>query len=220
MDGVDDSIAAAYRSYLEELVEARLLIPLGVPGVYGRGGILEGVIEHFERYVTRMGAERRPEVMRFPPLLARRHYLATDHVQNFPNLMGSVHTFTGDERAHRRMLEEKDRGEDWTEALVPTEVMLLPRCLLPALSDRRRHVAEKWTPRRSVFLCLPPRAIARPRPHADVPPARVRSPRNGGAGARAPRLLAQTRRRDVACGGAGRRGRSSPTIRSSAAAAA
>ena len=45
---------AAYR---DELVDAGLLIPLGVPGLYGRSGVFEGVIEHFERFVTRMGAD-------------------------------------------------------------------------------------------------------------------------------------------------------------------
>lgn len=131
MDGSDDSITAAYRGYLDELIEARLLIPLGEPGVYGRSGIFEGIIEHFEGYVTHMGAELRPEVMRFPPLLARRHYLATDHLQNFPNLMGSVHTFSGDERAHLCMLDRKERGEDWTKELAPTALMLCPAACYP-----------------------------------------------------------------------------------------
>lgn len=131
MHSSGDAITPAYQAYLDELVEARLLIPLGEPGVYGRSGIFESVIEHFESYVTRNGAELKPEVVRFPPLLARRHYLATDHLQNFPNLMGSVHTFAGDERAHRRMLDERERGEDWTAELVPTELMLCPAACYP-----------------------------------------------------------------------------------------
>lgn len=131
MDGSDDPITAAYREYLDELIEARLLIPLGEPGVYGRSGVFEGIIEHFELYVTRMGTELRPEVMRFPPLLARRHYLATDHLQNFPNLMGSVHSFAGDEGAHLRMLDDKERGEDWTKELDPTALMLCPAACYP-----------------------------------------------------------------------------------------
>src|SRR4051812_18859791 len=93
-------VAAAHRDYREELVGAGLLIPLGVPGVYGRSGVFEAVVEAFARYVTRAGAPRRPEVMHFPPLLSRRHYLGTDHLQNFPDLVGSVHTFTGGDREH------------------------------------------------------------------------------------------------------------------------
>src|SRR5438093_428704 len=48
----DDPITAAYQGYRDELVGAGLLIPLGVPGVYGRSGVFEAVVEHFERYVT------------------------------------------------------------------------------------------------------------------------------------------------------------------------
>jgi seryl-tRNA synthetase len=127
----DDPILAAYRNYREELIAGGLLIPLGVPGVYGRSGVFEGVIEHFERYVTRTGAPLQPEVMHFPPLLSRRHYLKTDHVQNFPNLMGSVHSFASDERLHQTLLRRKDRGEDWTSELAPTEVMLTPAACYP-----------------------------------------------------------------------------------------
>ena len=127
----DDPITAAYRSYQKELVEAGLLIPLGVPGVYGRNGAFEGVVEHFEQFVTRMGASLAPEVMRFPPLLSRQHYLATDHLQNFPNLMGSIHTFTGDERGHLALLEKKDKGDDWTSDLASTGIMLNPAACYP-----------------------------------------------------------------------------------------
>jgi seryl-tRNA synthetase len=127
----DDPITAAYRSYQKELVDAGLLIPLGVPGIYGRSGVFEGVVEHFERFVTRRGASLKPEVMRFPPLLSRQHYLATDHIQNFPNLMGSVHTFAGGERDHLALLETKDKGEDWTSDLTATDIMLNPAACYP-----------------------------------------------------------------------------------------
>src|SRR2546425_603816 len=100
----DDPITAAYHAYQKELVDAGLLIPLGIPGVYGRSGVFEGVVEKFEQYVSRVGAPLKAEVMKFPPLLARSHYLATDHIQNFPQLMGSVHTFAGNERGHMALL--------------------------------------------------------------------------------------------------------------------
>jgi seryl-tRNA synthetase len=127
----DEPITAAYNAYRQELVGAGLLIPLGVPGVYGRSGVFEGVVEQFERYVTRAGAHLEPEVMRFPPLISRRHYLGTDHIQNFPNLMGSVHSFTGNERGHLALLSKKEAGEDWSADLAPTDVMLTPAACYP-----------------------------------------------------------------------------------------
>lgn len=127
----DDPITAAYQSYQDELVGAGLLIPLGVSGVYGRSGVFEEVIDHFQGYVTRMGRSPDTEVMHFPPLLSRRHYLGTDHIQNFPDLMGSVHSFRGNDRDHQALLQKKERGQDWAADLAPTEVMLTPAACYP-----------------------------------------------------------------------------------------
>lgn len=127
----DDPITTAYQNYLDELVEARLLIPSGVNGVYGRSGVFEGVIEHFEDYVTRMGAHLNPEVMRFPPIMNRQHYLCTDHIETFPNLMGSVHSFMGNEKDLGKMVDIKQKHEDWSKCLDATEVMLVPAACYP-----------------------------------------------------------------------------------------
>lgn len=121
----------AYRDYLDELVAHGLLIPSGVAGVYGRGGIFEQVIDRFDALVSRAGAELAPEVMRFPPIFNRRHYEKIDHIRNFPDLMGSVHTFTGDDPAHRRMLGKFERAEDWSRDLAPAEVMMTPAICYP-----------------------------------------------------------------------------------------
>jgi seryl-tRNA synthetase len=121
----------AYQSYLRSLLDARLLIPSGVPGVYGLGGGFEDIVERFEAYVTRMGAHLAPEVMRFPPLLARKTYEKTDHLDTFPNLMGSVHSFLGDDRAHARLSGKKAAGEDWCGDLCATEVMMTPAACYP-----------------------------------------------------------------------------------------
>jgi seryl-tRNA synthetase len=127
----DDPITAAHQAYLDELIAARLLIPSGVKGVYGRSGVFEGVIEHFEGYITRMGAHQNAEVMRFPPLMNREHYLHTDHIETFPNLMGSVHSFMGNEKNHLEMVTIKQRHEDWSKCLEATEVMLVPAACYP-----------------------------------------------------------------------------------------
>jgi seryl-tRNA synthetase len=133
----DDTLTAAYRGFRDELVGAGLLVPLGVPGVYGRSGVFERVIELFERYVTRAGAPFGPEVIHFPPVLSRQYYLGTDHLQNFPQLMGSVHSFTGNDRAHTALLQKRERGEDWTRDLAPTEVMLTPAACYPLYPTAR-----------------------------------------------------------------------------------
>jgi seryl-tRNA synthetase len=121
----------ADNSYLGELTEAGLLISLGVPGLYGHSGQFEDIIERFERYVTRRGAHLNAEVMRFPAIFNREHYLKTTHIETFPDLMGSVHSFTGNERDHAVLLARRSQGEDWTRDLAPTEVMMTPAACYP-----------------------------------------------------------------------------------------
>ncbi len=121
----------AYLAFRKELVARGLLIPLGVSGVFGRGRDFEHVIDRFDALVTHEGAKLDPEVMRFPPIFNRAHYEKIDHIHNFPDLMGSLHTFTGDERAHRAMLAKFEAREDWSRDLAPARVMMTPAICYP-----------------------------------------------------------------------------------------
>jgi seryl-tRNA synthetase len=125
------------RQFLETLLDAGLLIDSGVPGVYGLGGVFEDVIERFERYLTRMGADSRTETMRFPPVLSRRTYEATEHIETFPQLMGSVHAFRGTDHEARILATRKAAGEDWRRDLSPTDVMLTPAACYPLYPTAR-----------------------------------------------------------------------------------
>ena len=122
---------SAYEAYRDELVAAGLLIPLGVKGVYGRSGTFESVIDKFDALVSKHGRELNPVVMRFPPVFARSNYEKIDHINNFPDLMGSVHTFTGDDKAHRAMLTKFTAKEDWSRDLAASEVMMTPAICYP-----------------------------------------------------------------------------------------
>ncbi|MGE5095821.1 MAG: amino acid--[acyl-carrier-protein] ligase [Betaproteobacteria bacterium] len=122
---------SAYEAYRDELIAAGLLVPMGVRGVYGRGGTFEHVIDRFDALVSKHGRELDPVVMRFPPIFARSHYERIDHIDNFPDLMGSVHTFTGDDREHRGMLAKFRAKEDWSRDLSAAEVMMTPAICYP-----------------------------------------------------------------------------------------
>lgn len=120
-----------YKQYQNELVAARLLIPSGVRGVYARSGTFEKIIVQFENYVTRETRDMQAEVLRFPPVFNRAHYTRIDHIYNFPDLMGSVHSFMGREPEHAELLRKFEAGEKWTDDISPTEVMLAPAACYP-----------------------------------------------------------------------------------------
>ena len=126
-----DTALDPYSSFREQMIAAGHLVPMGVKGLYGRGGDFERVIECFDALVSRHGRSLGPQVMRFPPIFSRANYEKIDHINNFPDLMGSVHTFTGGEREHREMLGKFERREDWSRDLAPAQVMMTPAICYP-----------------------------------------------------------------------------------------
>jgi seryl-tRNA synthetase len=124
-------LLAAQRAYRDELVRHGLLIPSGVPGLYGRNGVFEGVIEQVEHYVTRLGAPDHADVMRFPPILSRTHFERSDYLKSFPQLAGIVHSFDGSDKDHAELLRQLEHGEDWSRGLPKTDVVLTPAACYP-----------------------------------------------------------------------------------------
>jgi seryl-tRNA synthetase len=127
IDGVNDP----YAEYLGELVAHGLLIPSGVAGVYGRSGLFESVVERFDAFVSRAGANDGADVLRFPSLLPRTHFERSGYLKSFPHLAGSVHSFCGDEHGHADLLRTLDAGGDWSRSLAPTDVVLTPAACYP-----------------------------------------------------------------------------------------
>lgn len=125
-----DSVSAQ-EAYRNELVEAGLLIPTGVDGLYGRSGVFEDVVERFDALVTVWGGADGAEVMRFPPALNRKYFEESEYLKSFPHLAGTIHSFQGDERAHRSMLRRLEEGQEWTEDQVATDVVMTPAACYP-----------------------------------------------------------------------------------------
>lgn len=123
--------ADPYLGLRDRLVAAGLLLPSAARGLYGRSGRFERVIQGFQRLVTAEGAPEGAEALYFPPIFARADYVKLSHIQNFPDLMGSVHAFTGGEAEYRELLRQFGAGEDWTRSLTPAAVMLLPAACYP-----------------------------------------------------------------------------------------
>lgn len=119
-------LTAAYQAFLDQLMAAGLFIPQGVQGVYGFSGAFEDVLQAFDRFTMKRSAHIPAEPMHFPGVLSREVYLKTSHIENFPDLMGSVHSFVGREREHAGMLAKRQQGEEWTQDLAPSQLMLTP----------------------------------------------------------------------------------------------
>lgn len=119
---------AAFR---DELVEARILVPSGIDGVYGRSGLFETIVDGIDSLISRTGRDQHAEVVRFPPAMPRSVMEASGYLNGFPHLAGTVHCFCGDERAHRAMLQCLEVGEDWTKGQECVDLTLTPAACYP-----------------------------------------------------------------------------------------
>jgi seryl-tRNA synthetase len=122
-------------AFLAELLDRRLLLQTGVPGIYGRGAVFEDVCGRVGEMVTRAGAPEQPEQLRFPPVLPRRDLETVGYLKSFPHLAGSIFAFAGDEGQAAEQYERACKHEDWSEFQAMTELVLTPAACYPVYPE-------------------------------------------------------------------------------------
>ena len=162
----------------EGLVSSGLIIPVGVPGIFGRNAVFEDVLAAFDGYVSRVAVNDGAEKMLFPPTLDRKVLEKSEYLDSFPHLAGAVFSFKGTEHQHAELSTRVRAGERWDELQSMTDVVLTPAACYPVYPSFAGTVGEEgrlvdmqnW-----VFRHEPsPEAD----PHASLPRSRVRPCRN------------------------------------------
>src|SRR3954468_18481394 len=87
-----------------ELIAAGVLYPSGVPGVYGKGAKFVAVFDGVDRFVTEAGRVDAPEVLRFSSVYPLAQLARTAYLRSFPDLIGAIHAFDGDDADHEALL--------------------------------------------------------------------------------------------------------------------
>lgn len=113
------------------LVEHGLIIPSGVKGAYGRGAAFEDILQRFNDLVSRLAKPDGAEELAFPPVLPRAQIEKLGYLDNFPQLAGSVHSFSGNDTRARELSSLVHEGRRWDHLLDPTELMLTPAACYP-----------------------------------------------------------------------------------------
>jgi seryl-tRNA synthetase len=124
-------------AFLRDLVEHGLLLPSGVPGIYGRGQAFEDVRERVGALVTAAAGDA--ERLRFPPVIPRRQLEDSGYLKSFPHLAGTIFSFAGDEADALAQQERAERHEDWSAFQRMTDLVLVPAAcypVYPALAAR------------------------------------------------------------------------------------
>ncbi len=111
-------------SLVRRLVDAELLVPTGVLGLYGRSGTYQDVADGIGAMVRRWGASLGARRLHLPPVLGRATFAHTNYLESFPDLMGSVHVFSGGNPEHKELLRRVESGGDWPALLEPADVVL------------------------------------------------------------------------------------------------
>jgi seryl-tRNA synthetase len=138
---------AVNETLLDALIRHGLYVPMGVDGLYGRSAAFEAVVAGVDALATRLGDDQQAEVLRFPPVLNRRHFERSDYLRSFPHLTGAISSFTGDESGHEELLRTLDVGGDWTTALTATDLVMAPAAcyaVYPVAAARGRVPARGW----------------------------------------------------------------------------
>lgn len=122
--GATPTVHADAGSLVDQMLEAGLLVPTGVLGLYGRSASYQDVADGLRAMVHRWGAEVGATRLQFPPLLPRATFAHTNYLESFPDLMGSVHVFTGGDAEHKELLRRVESHGDWPALLDPADIVL------------------------------------------------------------------------------------------------
>ncbi len=102
----------------------------GVNGVYARTGLYEGVVEAMAALISTY-RPKGAEVLRFPPVMSRRHLEKHGYLKSFPNLLGCVSCLSGTEREIRSVVDRFEAGGSWTDELGAADLVLAPAACYP-----------------------------------------------------------------------------------------
>ncbi len=155
-------------TFLDELVQRGLLLPSGVPGVYGRGSEFEELLAAIDASITRGAIDDGVSVERlaFPPVMPRRALEEIGYLASFPHLAGTVFSFAGSEEDAARRAETSD----WGAFQQQTDVVLVPAACYPSYPA---VAARGPLPPAGVSLDLGGSYVFRNEPSGD--PARMQS---------------------------------------------
>ncbi len=117
---------------LDGWIQSADLIDTGVDGLYGRGAALERIAAFISGWVLQAGSDEDAEQLRFPPVMPRTHFERSGYFRNFPELVGTVHCFCGDEESHRRLLRGSgEAAQDWTSQQQASDLVMVPAACYP-----------------------------------------------------------------------------------------
>ncbi len=138
----EPATAEPWDEFRAALLDAEVLLATDVDGIYGRSAAYEAVADGIDRLVLRTGADQDALSVRFPPVMPWSTFQKNGYLESFPDQMGSVHTFRGDDRQHAELVHRAESGEDRGDLLATTDIVLCPAVCHPLYPTQRGTLPE------------------------------------------------------------------------------
>jgi seryl-tRNA synthetase len=119
------------QEFLTGIVESGLLMETGVDGLFGRSQAFEATVEGLNALITRYGHGFNAEFVTYPPSMSRVDFERSGYLKSFPGLAGTVHSFQGDELAHRDLVVNLEQNRPWAGHQEITDLVLTPAACYP-----------------------------------------------------------------------------------------
>ncbi|MGI9146869.1 MAG: amino acid--[acyl-carrier-protein] ligase [Chloroflexota bacterium] len=119
----------------DQLVLHRLIVPLGVDGVFGRGPVFEDVLQRFSDLITIAGSSDDAEPLHFPPVIPRKLLEQSGFLNAFPHLAATIFSFAGTDAQHRELQQAVACGKDWSAYQKMTDVALASAACYPVYAS-------------------------------------------------------------------------------------
>jgi len=146
--------AMAATEWVGALVGSGVLIPTGSTGVWAHGEVFARVVRGVEDLLASVLRTPVVEIRRFPPVHDAALLESSGYLRSFPHLTGVVSTFTGDERAHRELLDALERGVDFQGLFTLSPLALCSSAchpLYPTLTGRLPEGGRRFDVHGQVF---------------------------------------------------------------------
>ena len=114
-----------------ELIAAGVLVPTASDGIYGRSSAYEAIVAGIEGIVATVSSSEGATSYRFPPVMPRRVLEQSGYLGSFPDMIGTVSTFQGDNKDHKKLMDLAQSGGEWTDLLQAADVSLCPAVCHP-----------------------------------------------------------------------------------------
>ncbi len=124
-------MTTASDAFRHQLLREGVLFPLGVDGLYGRSGAYQRVADAINHRVAALGRALGATVIHLPPVESRRTLEETNYLRSFPDMVGSVDVFTGNDRDHADLVQRMEGNKDWWELMEGSDLVLCPSACHP-----------------------------------------------------------------------------------------